>query len=142
MSVAAFSMCLLMAAGGASRLPVEAPTPVLVEVLTLDGRSVGFATGWNAILHCVMTGDDETLARLLKEGHDLNPPFNNRGWSVLHHAVFQGTPTTVSLLVEHGADVNSRIGDGPSPLEVARDRARRDPTRQIVVTILLKHGAR
>ncbi|MGC1273607.1 MAG: ankyrin repeat domain-containing protein [Planctomycetaceae bacterium] len=142
MHVAAFCLCLLTAGGNVPRPPVEAPTPVLVPMRTLDNRTVGFFTGWDAILHCAMVGDDDTLVKLLKEGHDLNPPFNNRGGTVLHIAVHQGTPKTVKLLVEHGADVNARIDDGPSPLEVARNRARNDPTRRSIVNILLKHRAK
>jgi hypothetical protein len=112
---------------------------VQVELRTLDGK-VGYATGRDAVLQCVMVNDTTNLRRLIAEGQDIKAPLageTTRGWTFLHLAALQGHAEVAELLIQSGADLNAKSNDGFTPLKIARDNRRSG-----VVAILQKYGAK
>jgi uncharacterized protein len=87
---------------------------------------------------CAYYGDVSAVRFLVGHGATLASLGANLG---LHDAVFHGHWQLCQFLVEHGADVNRPQADnGETPLHAALCKANR-PAYDLVVQVLLAHGA-
>jgi uncharacterized protein len=87
---------------------------------------------------CAYYGDVSAIRFLLGEGERLESLGENLG---LNSAAFHGYWQLVQFLLEHGADVNYPQPDtGETPLHSALSKANR-PVYDLIVEILLAHGA-
>ena len=113
-------------------------------------------------------GDEETVARLLREGHDLNVweaaavgdaawlgdlldedaslanAWSPDGAQPLHFAAFFGRVEATRLLLERGADVNAHAPgfNGVAPINsAAANDLKPNETCTELVRLLLEHGA-
>ena len=103
---------------------------------TLTGESFQL-TGHDALLHCVMTNDAESLQRLLMmDRYDLDRSAKNGEWTLMQHALQHGCVSTTTLLLEHGANPNAANPGTPTPLELARRNGHPD-----LVAVLIRFGA-
>ena len=111
--------------------------PVRVVVRTRDGK-VHVLAGRDAILECIMNKKQDELVLLLQEGHDIAEPYRKDGsWTFLHLAVSGGNVPAAEALIAAGAEVNASFKGGPTPLELAEERA-----GKLMIALLRKHGAR
>ncbi len=103
---------------------------------TLTGESFQL-TGHDALLHCVMTNNADSLQRLLiMDTHDLDRSVKNGEWTLLQHALQNGFVSTTTLLLENGADPNAASDGTPTPLELAHRNRRPD-----LIAVLIRFGA-
>src|ERR1043166_9655796 len=135
------SVCLLAAvvsfACGCSNAP-QANQPVRVKIYTKDG-DVGYATGREAVLECVMVNDTNNLRRLIAEGQDIKTPVLGMAerWTFLHLAVYKGHEEAARLLLEHGVDANAQATNGSTALFIAQSHHQTN-----LVDLLRKYGAK
>ena len=103
---------------------------------TLTGESFQL-TGHDALLHCVMTNDADSLQRLLiMDKYDLDRTAKNGEWTLMQHALQHGCVSTTTLLLENGADPNAASDGTPTPLELARRNGHPD-----LIAVLIRFGA-
>ncbi len=103
---------------------------------TLTGESFQL-NGHDALLHCVMTNDADSLQRLLiMNTYDLDRFAKNGEWTLMQHALQHGCVSTTTLLLENGADPNAASDGTPTPLELARRNGRPD-----LIAVLIRFGA-
>ena len=81
-------------------------------------------------------GDEQKVARYIKEGGNVNYMEERDGWLGLHYAARWGNNKMVKLYLHNGADVNGRTKDKETPLHKA---ARWDCKETAI--ILLRAGA-
>ena len=87
---------------------------------------------------CAYYGDVSAIRFLVGKGESLGSLGENLG---LNEAVFHGHWQLCQFLIEHGANVNYPQADtGETPLHAALCKANR-PTYDLVVKVLLAHGA-
>jgi acyl carrier protein len=67
-------------------------------------------SGWTALKHASLFGQDEIVRALIESGADFNIP-DNEGWTPLIGAASRAAWTTMDLLINSGADVN-HVADG------------------------------
>lgn len=80
-----------------------------------------------ALVKAVDRKDEQLVARLIRDGADINSTFDN-DVTLLHLAVRDGDMDKARLLIRHGADAGKPDARGRSALETARfvDARRRD----------------
>ncbi len=87
---------------------------------THDGKSFQLA-GHDALMHCVMTNNSESLNRLLAmDKYDLDRSPGNGQWTLLQTALQHSCLETTSLLLRYGANPNFASTGTPLPLELAQ----------------------
>ncbi len=92
---------------------------------THDGKSFQLA-GHDALMHCVMTNNSESLNRLLAmDEYDLDFEPGNGQWTLLQTALQHNCLETTSLLLRHGANPNCASKGTPLPLELAKRSGRK-----------------
>jgi ankyrin repeat protein len=62
------------------------------------------------MLGALLTGDLETIDRLVAAGADLNAPSGVNGWPPILHALHKGQHASVERLLEKGASVQGQAG--------------------------------
>ncbi len=88
---------------------------------------------------CAYFGDVSAIRFLLEHGESLDTLGENLG---LHGAAFHGHWRLCEFLLERGADPNRPLAEtGETPLHAALVRANR-PATDLVVSLLLRHGAK
>jgi ankyrin repeat protein len=88
------------------------------------------------VLEAAMTGDMESLKRLVQEGENVNI-MDEKGRTPLHLAAEGADLETLKVLARGGADLNAQDHDGNTPLDKATDACRYD-----VMAYLYGQGAR
>ena len=90
--------------------------------LRIGGKFIG--TGNNALHHAVQVGNPEMVTKIVTHaGKNLLldiDAFGSGGWSALGLAVRVGNVSVVDTLLAAGANGNLPMGNGKSPLEIAR----------------------
>jgi ankyrin repeat protein len=90
--------------------------------LLIGGKFIG--TGNNALHHAVEVGNHEMVTKIVTHaGKNLLldiDAFGSGGWSALGLAVRVGNVSVVDTLLAAGANGNLPMGNGKSPLEIAR----------------------
>ena len=96
------------------------------------------AAGVSLLVWCAYFGDVSAIRFLLERGAPLDSLGDDLG---LNAAAFHGHWRLCEFLLENGADTNRSLPDtGESPLHAALCKANR-PAGEIVVDVLLAHGA-
>lgn len=118
---------------------VDGRTDLVFEHVADGGSATAAdARGVALIAHCAYYGDVSAVRFLLAHGASLATLGDDLG---LHAAAFHGHWRLCEFLLEHGADANHAQADtGETPLHSALSRANR-PSNELVVEILLDHGA-
>ena len=93
--------------------------------------------GRDAILHCVMTNDAESLQRvLLIDRYDLDASGASGTWTFLQLALQHQCYETTEILLKNKADPNHAPTGTPLPIELAKRSGSPE-----IVELLLKYGA-
>jgi hypothetical protein len=91
-----------------------------VEGRLLTGQSFQLS-GHDALFHCVLNNDAESLGRLLlMDSYDLDRVIPGNPWTLLQHAVHRRSLRTTTLLLENGANPNAAAKGTPTPSELAQ----------------------
>ena len=75
----------------------------------------------NLLLDAASDGDAEKVARLIKNGANINVK-DRWGWAPMSMAAYGGYPDIAKMLIEAGADLEYKDVDGDTPLDLATNK--------------------
>ena len=92
----------------------------------------------NELTNSILSMDYERAKELIKQGYDINEPYNELGWTAFHLMVAKYHPVkAVEEFIKLGGDVNKPTKKGRTPVMMSyHDRDKPD-----VLELLLRYGA-
>ena len=116
----------------------ESVFQILEKVFEWDKEYSSLVSPMNELTGSILTMDYDRAKELIKEGEDINEPYNKLGWTPFHLMVSKyHSVEVVEEFIKLGGDVNKPTKKGRTPVMMSyHDRDKPD-----VLELLLRYGA-